>query len=250
MISVCNVSKAFGNQVVLSDVSIEIADGETIGIVGPSGAGKSVLLKIITGLMSADSGTVIVDGLNFAELRTENEKVRYASKLGVLFQGAALLDSMSLYENVVFPIMVRDGRVTRDVVLKALDLFERVGLAGFEQLLPGEVSIGVKKRVGIARALITCPKIFLFDEPNTGLDPESGQEIYELIKTLQCSEKFTGVVISHEIPEVFQVCARVAMLYQGDFIIVGSVDEFSSSADPVVQQFRCGEVSGPMITSS
>lgn len=248
MIEIRNLCKSFGRQQVLKDVSLTIEDGDTLAVVGPSGAGKSVLLKIITGLLEADAGDVMIDGRSMVYAPNQKARTEICSELGILFQGAALLDSLSLYENLIFPLEVRGGYGGHEIRVRAQKMLEEVGLSGVEHLLPGEVSIGVRKRLGIARALITSPKTILFDEPNTGLDPEVGQEIYDLIKDVQKAEGFTGVVISHEIPEVFQVCNKVAMLYQGGLEIVGGVKEFLHSQNPVVQQFVHGRVEGPMVS--
>ncbi len=248
MIQIRGLSKSFGSQVVLSDVSLDIPDDQTLAIVGPSGAGKSVLLKIITGLLDADEGEVLIDGESMTHAGSASEKSQLCSRLGVLFQGAALLDSLTLYENLVFPLEVRGGYSTNEIQTRASRLLDEVGLLGQEHLMPGEVSIGVRKRLGIARALITSPKIILFDEPNTGLDPKTGQEIYELIQQVQKTEGFTGIVISHEIPEVFQICDRVAMLYQGRLETAGTIDEFMHCENPIVAQFVSGSVDGPMVS--
>lgn len=218
-----------------------------MAIVGPSGTGKSVLLRIITGLMPADAGEVIVNGESMTGVRNEAERQKIASKMGVLFQGAALFDSMNLFENVAFPLRERKELKESEIVERCLRRLDEVGLRGMELAMPGEVSIGMRKRVGIARALVSDPEVLLFDEPNTGLDPQMGQEIYELIIETQRISGFTGIVVSHEIPEIFQVCNRVAMLYQGKVQIDGSVDEFLSCSNPVVQQFVRGDTAGPII---
>lgn len=248
MIQVRNLHKQFGSQVVLQDVSLDIPDDQTLAIVGPSGAGKSVLLKIITGLLDADSGEVLIDGESMTHAKSSRDKTELSRKLGVLFQGAALLDSLTLYENLVFPLEVHGGYGKKEIESRALRLLDEVGLLGQEHLMPGEVSIGVRKRLGIARALITNPKTILFDEPNTGLDPKTGQEIYDLIGQVQKAEGFSGIVISHEIPEVFQICDQVAMLYNGRLEAVGPVASFMRSDNPIVAQFVTGAVEGPMIS--
>jgi phospholipid/cholesterol/gamma-HCH transport system ATP-binding protein len=245
-ISIRNIRKTFGRQVVLKDVSLNIEAGETIAIVGPSGTGKSVMLKIITGLLRPDSGDVFIGQDRITGIRWGRKRLELSRRLGVLFQGAALLDSMNLYENLAFPLKYRGGYSRAEIDRRCEKCLEEVGLLGYEAALPGEVSIGMRKRLGIARALIAEPDVILFDEPNTGLDPEAGQEIYDLIKHTQEISGCTGVVISHEIPEVFQVCSRVVMLYQGEVQAQGSVDEFLASQSSVVQQFITGSVEGPI----
>ncbi len=245
MIEIRNLSKKFGTQTVLDGVDMTIEDGKMLAIVGPSGTGKSVLLKIITGLLNADSGDVEVRGCSMTEAGAQGKR-DICRGMGVLFQAAALFDSMTLLDNVAFPLRQRRACREKEIIERSVACLHDVGLEGYELALPGEVSIGMRKRVGIARALVTEPDILLFDEPNTGLDPQVGQEIYELIKETQERLKFTGIVVSHEIPEVFQVCSRVVMLYQGKVQADGTVDEFLHSKNPAVQQFIRGDLEGPI----
>lgn len=246
MIEIRDLHKRFGNQVVLDGVNLTIETGATVAIVGPSGTGKSVLLKIITGLLEADSGDVLVNGCSMTGARSGDERRKICSTMGVLFQAAALFDSINLLENVAFPLRHRSAGSDKEILSRAVKCLHDVGLAGYELALPGEVSIGMRKRVGIARALVTNPDILLFDEPNTGLDPETGQEIYELIAETQRRLGFTGIVVSHEIPEVFQVCSRVVMLYAGKVQEDATVPEFQRSQNPYVRQFVAGSVEGPI----
>lgn len=246
MIEITDLSKSFGAQVVLEGVTLVIESGKTTAVVGPSGTGKSVLLKIITGLLEADGGQVVIDGRCITSAASGAERREICGKMGVLFQGAALFDSMSLLENVAFPLIQRGLCARAEAAERAFDRLEQVGLADAVLRYPGEVSMGMRKRAGIARALVTDPETLLFDEPNTGLDPEVGQEIYELIAETQRLSGFTGIVISHEIPEVFQVCDRVAMLYQGKVQHEGSVKSFLESTNPVVRQFIRGDIEGPI----
>ena len=249
MIRVKGVSKSFGTQVVLRDVNLTIESGQTLAVVGPSGTGKSVLLKIVTGLLSADAGEVTVGNYLISSSSSESERFHVTQQMGILFQGAALLDSITLYDNLAFPMRWKKKFGEKEIVKRCNHLMEEVGLAGLEELYPSEVPIGIRKRLGIARALACDPDIILFDEPNTGLDPETGQEIYDLIKAVQTRRKVTGIVISHEIPEVFQICQLVVMLYGGNVQTVGTVDEFLKNEDPVVRQFVSGSVDGPIALS-
>lgn len=246
MIRIHNLHKSFGSQKVLDGVNLDIEDGKTTAIIGPSGTGKSVLLKIIVGLLEADHGSVVIGDQCMTAAKSSAERERICSSMGVLFQAAALFDSMTLFENVLFPLTQRRTLSRKKAGEEAVRRLHEVGLQGFENALPGTVSIGMRKRVGIARALVTNPDVILFDEPNTGLDPESGQEIYDLIKTTQRSSGFTGIVISHEIPEVFQVCDRVAMLYRGKVQAEGPIEEVLHSPNVVVQQFLQGSRVGPI----
>lgn len=246
MIRVEHVTKTFGPQVVLDDVSVEIPDGKTTAIVGPSGVGKSVLIKLIMGIMSPDSGDIFVGDRNMAKARSEAERLEIRSCLGVLFQSAALFDSFTVYQNVEFPLLERCAMPPKLRHEKVVAMIDSLSLHPYAERYPEEISIGVRKRVGLARSLITEPQVLLFDEPNTGLDPHDGQEVYDLIK--HCKERwgFTGVVISHELPEVFQVADRVIMLLGGKVIAEGSPDELTASPNPAVQQFLYGRTDGPI----
>ncbi len=246
MISIRGVSKRFGQQVVLDNVSLEIEPGKTTAIVGPSGVGKSVLLKLIMGIMVPDKGEILVCGENMTRARREKHRNRIRENLGVLFQSAALFDSLTVYENVAFALTERTRLSRREVHRKVVDMLESLGLERYADLLPQQISIGMRKRVGMARSLISEPRILLFDEPNTGLDPLVGQEVYDLIAA--CREKwgFSGLVVSHELPEVFQISDRVAMLLYGKIVLEGTPDDFIKSSDPSVRQFLLGRTDGPI----
>ena len=246
MISISRIRKSFGPQVVLDGIDLEIENGSMVAVVGPSGTGKSVLIKIITGLLSADGGEVRIDSQIMTGATSEKEREKIRSRMGILFQSAALFDSLNLLENVAFPLRFRGKMSEKEIISRSIGRLEEVGLRGHETALPGEVSIGMRKRVGIARALVTEPEVLLFDEPNTGLDPEMGQEIYELIQETHERFKFTGLVISHEIPEVFQICKRVVMLYGGKVQCDSNINGFLASENPVVKQFIKGEIEGPI----
>lgn len=246
MISIQHVSKRFGAQVVLDDVSLEIEPGKTTAVVGPSGVGKSVLLKLIMGIMRPESGRIFVHGRNMTAARDEAERNEIRAELGVLFQSAALFDSLSVYENVAFPLQERTRLSRREIHRKVEAMLAALSLTEYAWSFPQEISIGIRKRVGMARSLITEPKVLLFDEPNTGLDPLVGQEVYDLINSSRRQWGFTGVVISHEIPEVFQVSDRVVMLLNGRIAAEGTPDELVCSEDPAVRQFLEGRIDGPI----
>jgi phospholipid/cholesterol/gamma-HCH transport system ATP-binding protein len=246
MIIVRNLTKSFGSQQVLRDISLEFEDGKITTIVGPSGVGKSVLLKIITGLIRPDGGIVQIGADVITEMRRESQLNKVRQRLGVLFQGAALFDSMTVFDNIAFPLSARGGTSRKDMYKKVLEMADALGLEEFLSLLPGEISMGTRKRVGLARALITSPEIVLFDEPNTFLDPLVGQEVYDLIKVSRERWKFTGIVISHELPEVFQVSDRVVMLLQGKVIFDGTPEKMLACPDPRVIQFLQGKTDGPI----
>lgn len=244
-IDIKNLSKSFGTNQVLKDISLIFEEGKTTAVLGPSGTGKSVLLKLITGLLEPDSGIVKIGDTNFSKASSD-VRSEICRSIGMLFQSAALFDSLSLIENIEFPLVHsrrKDKSNIRELAAKHL---KNVGLDGYENSLPGEVSIGMRKRAGIARAMITEPAILLFDEPNTGLDPMVGQEIYDLINALRETTSFTGIIVSHEIPEVFQCCDNVVMLYGGLVHFSGSVEEFQNTDNEIVYQFRSGETEGPI----
>ncbi len=246
MISIRNVHKRFGDQVVLDGVSIEILPGQTTTIVGPSGVGKSVLLKLIMGILEPEQGEILVGDKNITAASNEAERNSIRQDLGVLFQSAALFDSLTVYQNIAFPLQQRCGHSADEIHDKTRKIITEMNLAPYSNSYPEEISIGLRKRVGMARALITEPKVLLFDEPNTGLDPLVGQEVYDLIDECKKEWHFTGVVISHELPEVFQVSDIVVMLLGGKVIIEASPDDFRNSPMPEVQQFLHGRVDGPI----
>ncbi|MEY4667829.1 MAG: hypothetical protein RL518_528 [Pseudomonadota bacterium] len=246
MISVRNVHKRFGSQVVLDGVSIEIEPGKTTTVVGPSGVGKSVLLKLIMGIMTPDAGEIYIGGDNITKAKSEAAKNHVREQLGVLFQSAALFDSLTIYENIAFPLIERSRLGSSKAHPKVLAIAESLSLGPYLSNYPEQVSIGIRKRVGMARALITEPKVLLVDEPNTGLDPLDGQEVYDLINACKNQWGFTGLVISHELPEVFQVSERVAMILGGKIIAEGTPAEMIASSDPAVQQFLNGRTDGPI----
>lgn len=247
MIELRDIHKSFSSQKVLRGIDLCFERGTTTAIVGPSGTGKSVLVKIITTLLDPSRGDVFFDGVKLTGETSLKQKQAVVSRMGILFQFAALFDSMCIFDNVAFPLhYTKSGLSQKEIEKRTLDAIERVAMRGYESALPGEISIGMRKRIGIARALVTKPDVILFDEPNTGLDPLMGQEIYEFIAETQADSELTGIVISHEIPEVFQVCERVVMLYDGVVEFDGSVEEFNNCENPVVQQFINGSIEGPI----
>ena len=214
MIKLVGVEKTFGKQAVLRGVNLTIPTGKLTTIIGPSGEGKSVLLKHIIGLMQPDRGEVWIDGTDIARLKGQAlNEVR--KKFAMLFQGAALFDSMTVFENVAFPLReklrLKGDTVTRRVEEK----LEQVGLKGMGHKFPAELSGGMRKRAGLARALVMEPEIILFDEPTTGLDPLLAKAIHDLIVAMQQQFGFTAVMVSHEIPEIFGISDYVAMLKNG-----------------------------------
>ncbi len=246
ILSIKSLSKSFGLQTVLSNVSLDIHRGQTTAIVGPSGAGKSVLIKLIMGILAPDSGQVFIRGIDMAAKSSEYEKNKLRQGLSMLFQSAALFDSLTVYENIGFPLSTRLDIKSSEVHDRVMTLATSLSLNQVLSLYPQQISMGTRKRVGMARALVTEPEIILFDEPNTGLDPVNGQEVYDLINECRVKWGFTGLVISHELPEVFQVVDRVAMLLQGIIIKDCTPTEFAASTIPAVQQFLHGKIDGPI----
>lgn len=236
MISVRNITKNFGGKNVLNGLNLEIPRGETLVIMGQSGSGKSVLLKIMTGLMPADSGEIWFDGTEISSLEAK-EVNRIRRKIGMLFQSAALFDSMTVAENVAFMLDQHTDlskREMREIVNKKLSL---VDLEGVQELRPAELSGGMRKRVGLARALAFNPEVILYDEPTTGLDPVTCTEINQLIIDLHEKLSVTSVVVTHDMHSAFSVATRMAMIHEGKQIAYGTPDEIINIDHPILQQF-------------
>ncbi len=241
MIRVQGLHKSFGTQPVLRGLDLDIATGEIMVVIGRSGGGKSVLLKHLVGLLRPDAGTVVVDGTDIARLRgRELDRVR--DRYGVVFQGGALFDSMSSFENVAFPLREKSRLGSAEIHGRVEEKLDQVGLAGMGHKNPAEISGGMRKRVAIARALVTEPEIVFFDEPTTGLDPILVNTIHHLIVELHRKFRFTAVMVSHEIPEIFEIADRVAMLHDGVIVEVGPPAAVRASTNPVVQHFIRGDV--------
>jgi phospholipid/cholesterol/gamma-HCH transport system ATP-binding protein len=245
MITLRNVHKSFGAQKVLDGLDLDIPDGEITAIIGPSGEGKSVLLKHLIGLLQPDCGTVEVDGESILGLR-RSELNRIREKFGMLFQNVALFDSMTVFENVAFPLQEKTPLSKDEIRDRVLAALEDVGLKNIENKFPDELSGGMKKRVGLARAVVLKPKIILFDEPTTGLDPIIKRAIHQLIKDTHAKFGFTAVIVTHEIPEIFDVVHNVAMLFRGKILQHGSTDDIKNSTDPAIRQFINGSLDGPI----
>lgn len=237
MIEIKNLHKTFGRNKVLNGVDLTIQDGETIVIVGRSGCGKSVLLKHIVGLLIPDEGYVKVEGKIINQLG-EKELYEIRKRFGFLFQGAALFDSMTVEENVALPI-VESNKDFDIIELNKLvaEKLELVGLPGIQKLKPSELSGGMKKRVGLARALITNPDYILYDEPTTGLDPIMSDSIDKLIKDLSQKLKVTAIVVTHDMFSVKNVADKVAMMHEGKIYFTGKPDELLSSKDQTIYDF-------------
>jgi phospholipid/cholesterol/gamma-HCH transport system ATP-binding protein len=240
MIKVSGLRKSFNGQPVLNGIDLEVPDGSITIIIGRSGGGKSVLLKHLLGLMRPDGGSIEVGGVDLARLHGRAlDEVR--KRYGVVFQSGALFDSMTCRDNVAFPLREK-FRLTRASISKRVDrALAQVELEGIGDKYPEEVSGGMRKRVAIARALVTEPEIVFFDEPTTGLDPVLVNTIHHLILELHRRLHFTAVMVSHEIPEIFEIADRVGMLHEGRIVEVGPPAAIQASSNPVVQQFIRGE---------
>ena len=245
MIDIIDLHKSFDGQKVLKGTNLTIAEKELTIIMGKSGSGKSVIIKHIMGLLKADGGNIFIDKVDITKLDVKGlDKIR--DKLGVLFQGGALFDSLTVFGNISFPLKEKTKMSKQEIKERASQALEDVGLKGVESKYPAELSGGMKKRVALARALITEPHIVLFDEPTTGLDPIISNSIHRLIRATHQKYGYTGVVISHEVPEIFDIADRVAMLYDGVIVETGTPEEIKSSSNPAVRQFITGSLEGPI----
>lgn len=245
MITVKDVHKKFGGHLVLQGVNLEIKDGETLTIIGGSGCGKSVLLKNITGLLKPDKGSITIDGIEIT--RSDEEKVFEAQKkFGYLFQGAALFDSLTVEENVAFGLKNLSDMNAMEMRQRVRDCLAMVGLKGIEHLKPAELSGGMRKRVGLARAIAHRPEYILYDEPTTGLDPIMADVINDLIIHLKKTIKVTSIAVTHDMKSAYKISDRIAMLYNGKIIETGSPDQIKSTKNEVVHQFIEGLSHGPI----
>jgi phospholipid/cholesterol/gamma-HCH transport system ATP-binding protein len=243
VIKVEGLVKSFGRQAVLRGLDLEVATGSITVIIGRSGGGKSVLLRHLIGLLSPDGGRVLVDGAEITGLRGRAlDEVR--RRYGVVFQGGALFDSMTCAHNVAFPLREKLRLPGAEVARRVEAALAQVGLEGVERKYPAEVSGGMRKRVAIARALVTEPEIVFFDEPTTGLDPILVNTIHHLILNLHRKLRFTAVMVSHEIPEIFEIADTVAVLHEGRIVEVGPPAAIQASTNRVVRQFIRGEPEG------
>jgi phospholipid/cholesterol/gamma-HCH transport system ATP-binding protein len=226
-------------------LNLIINSGEVIVIIGRSGCGKSVLLKHIIGLIKPDMGQVIVSGNDMTRLEEyEMDKIRLS--FGMLFQGAALFDSMTVGENVGFTLREHTDIPEGEIRKKVANSLELVGLKGIEKLMPAELSGGMKKRVGLARAICNNPKIILYDEPTTGLDPIMADAINDLIIDLNSKLNVTSIVVTHDMVSAYKIADRIAMLYKGKIIAIGAPGEIKNTKDPIVKQFITGAAKGPI----
>jgi phospholipid/cholesterol/gamma-HCH transport system ATP-binding protein len=236
MIKIEDLHKSFNGVHVLQGVDLEVGTGRILALIGRSGYGKSVLLKHIAGLMKPDSGRVLVDGHDMCCLRGR-ELLKLRNRLGFLFQSGALFDSMSIFDNVAFPLREKTKLEAREIRDRVMTELEQVGLLGAEEKFPSQLSGGMVKRASLARELVGDPEIMLFDEPTTGLDPLTGQTILDLIDSCHERLKFTGIIVTHEVPKIFQVVNNVAMIDEGRILFQGTPKEILESEESAVKSF-------------
>lgn len=245
-ISIRGLSKSFGPKHVLTDLDLDIREGESLVVIGASGTGKSVLLKNIVGILTPDSGSIKIDGHEVVGV-TGNARDRINRKLGMLFQGAALFDSLPLWENVAFGLISAHVMGREEARVKAIERLKQVGLSEADaDRYPSNISAGAQKRVGLARAIATEPEILFFDEPTTGIDPIMGDVIDGLIVSCVRDLGATALTITHDMESARRIGDRIAMIYEGKIVWVGDVAEIDRSGNDFIDQFIHGRVEGPM----
>lgn len=245
MIKIRDLHKRFENKIVLRGVDLDVYDGEKLVIIGRSGCGKSVLLKLILNLLHPDKGYILVEDIAMKKVG-QTDLFMLRKQFGFLFQGAALFDSMTVSENIALPLIEHTQMGPTDIRKKVAEKLELVGLPGIEDLKPAELSGGMKKRVGLARAIVMNPRYILYDEPTTGLDPIMAANIDKLI--IELSEKLdvTSIVVTHDMQSVRKVADRVVMLHNGRIIYSGNPVDLNSTDHPVVHQFVTANAEGPI----
>ncbi|NCO83837.1 MAG: ABC transporter ATP-binding protein [Nitrospirae bacterium CG_4_10_14_3_um_filter_44_29] len=245
MIELIDLHKSFGRNQVLRGANLKVEKGESMVVIGGSGSGKSVLIKHIIGTLKPDSGSVLIDGVDIAKM-SENELYETRKRFGMLFQMAALFDSMKVWENVAFALMRHGKLKEKDAKEIASEKLRMVGLMGVEDLMPSELSGGMKKRVGLARAIAHSPEILLYDEPTTGLDPIMADAINDLIIDMKQKLSVTSVAITHDMHSAYKIADRIAMLYEGRIVAAGTPDEIKNTDNAIVRQFITGSAVGPI----
>ncbi len=244
-ISLRNVTKRFGSHTVLQDVSFDIPRGKITAVMGPSGTGKSVLLKNVIGLLRPDGGEIWVDGEETVRMG-EKDLYRVRRKFGVLFQDGALFGSMNMFDNIAFPLREHTKKSEKEIKEITLEKASLVGMLDHMKKYPGEVSGGMKKRAGLARALAMDPEIILFDEPDSGLDPVRVSYLDELVKKIQEETGATFLIITHNIASVMRTSDYIAVLYQAGLVKFASKDEMRTTDNPLIRQFLAGRAMGPI----
>lgn len=245
IIKIRKLCKRFGNQEVLKELDLDIPKGMITVIIGRSGGGKSVLLKHIIGLLKPDSGEIYIDGIDIAK-ESDDKLNEVRKRFGMLFQEGALFDSMTIEENVAFPLTEHTKLSHKEIEERTKEVLAMVGLTGAEKKYPSEISGGMRKRAGLARAIIAKPDIILFDEPTSGLDPIMSAHIDNLIVEIQKRLNVTCIIISHDIQSTFRIAHKIAMLYDGKIIAEGTPEEMKTLDNPFLKQFIEGSSKGPI----
>jgi len=245
MIELRNICKRFGSKIVLDDVSLKIEDGETFVIIGQSGVGKTTILRAIAGFFNPDSGEVLIDGIHM-DRATSRVKANLREKMGFLFQSGALINWLSVRENVALPLV--EHRIgTKEEINRIVDeKLELLQLTDAAEKMPSDISGGMKKRVGLARAIVRNPRIILYDEPTSGLDPVMSAKIDELIIKMKNELKVTSIVVTHDMESAYRIADRIAMIYKGSVLQCGTPEEIKNTTNPFVRQFIEGRLHGPI----
>ena len=245
IIQLVDVYKSFNHNHVLRGINLSVRPGETLVIIGGSGTGKSVILKHIIGLLRPDRGRVIVAGRDLSTLK-ERTIDELRKKFGMLFQGAALFDSLTVWENIGFSLRQQTHLSDKEIKRIAIEKLALVGLRGVEDQMPSDLSGGMRKRVGLARAIAMEPEILLYDEPTTGVDPIMADAINELILEMKSRLRVTGIAITHDMTSAYKIADRIAMLFEGQILETGTPEEIKNSRNPIVHQFVTGSSVGPI----
>ncbi len=240
IVQIEGIAKKFGDQEVLRGVDLNVDFGETLVLLGGSGSGKSVLMRILVGLLKADIGRIVIHGREVTSFRTESEWKEIWRRVGFLFQGSALFDSMSVRDNIAFPLEIHTELDRSEIDAKVGRLLAMVGLGEIEEMMPSELSGGMQKRVALARTIALEPEIVLYDEPTTGLDPITSDTISDLIRELQKRLDITSLVVTHDIRLAFKVADRISMLYDGQILLTAPIEEIRECRDPKVREFLYG----------
>jgi phospholipid/cholesterol/gamma-HCH transport system ATP-binding protein len=242
LIQVTNFEKSFGTKKVHKSVSFEVRKGECLGLIGGSGTGKSVLLRSLIGLEKPDSGDVIFDGIKVNSLKeTDQELIEVRKRMAYAFQGGALFDSMTVFDNLAYPLREHTKYSEEQIRERILKLLKDFGLEGNESVMPANLSGGMQKRVGLARAIIMGPEVILYDEPTAGLDPFNTHKIQEMMLRLKATG-VTSILVTHDMPVAFSVCDRIAMLMEGRIKAIGTVEEIEQQESNLIAKFAQGEM--------
>jgi len=243
LISFKHVHKAFGSQVVFADFCLDVFKGETLSVIGPSGVGKTVSIKLLIGLLSPDSGEIWFDGVKTSDFIKDEQFFEMRRRVAMVFQGSALFDSLTVYENLTYPL--REQFSLKEAEMKSIveEKLEWVGLPGTELKMPAELSGGMKKRIGLARAIVTNPEVILYDEPTAGLDPINTHRITDLVLSLQERLKCTSIVVTHDISSASRLSDRAAFVYDKKIKAVGTLEALMDSSDKFVRGFLAGDSS-------